>query len=287
MSVDALSWAFKQELPCMQKFVLVALADHCNKDGQCWPSQTTLARKCGISRQHVNEMIAKLRATKHVVAFPRQHANGGVKSSVYFLNMPESTLPTGAVVDVDMGLSTGDDTPLSATPTANKKNRKKEPPIRNAALPGLEYPDWLPREKFERFVDSRKKMRKAMTDHAIDLMIDSLDELRRAGHDIGKLLDLAVRKGWTDVYAPNDPRDRQTAQQATPSDEWMIAVRIYFEGTTFEDGYGGTKKAPPGTWASKLGPKPDAPGHRVPPEVIAAYTVERRERSLPAIRWHA
>jgi hypothetical protein len=36
MSVEAMTWAFKQELDPSQKIVLLALAQACDSHGRCW-----------------------------------------------------------------------------------------------------------------------------------------------------------------------------------------------------------------------------------------------------------
>jgi len=39
MSVEAMAWAFRQKLEDSQiKLILLALCDHCDDDGMCWPS---------------------------------------------------------------------------------------------------------------------------------------------------------------------------------------------------------------------------------------------------------
>lgn len=50
------------------KLVLVALADHANDAGKCWPSVTFLAEKCSMSRQGVLDQIEKLIKDGHVTA---------------------------------------------------------------------------------------------------------------------------------------------------------------------------------------------------------------------------
>jgi len=60
--VRLLTWAFEQDLPCTEKFLLVALADMADENGKCWPSQASLAKRCGMSRETVNRQIGALLA---------------------------------------------------------------------------------------------------------------------------------------------------------------------------------------------------------------------------------
>lgn len=60
MCNQALTWAFKQKLPGPLKFVLVALAEMAGRDGQCYPSQTLLAERCGTTRANICRRIREL-----------------------------------------------------------------------------------------------------------------------------------------------------------------------------------------------------------------------------------
>ncbi len=87
VSIKALNWAFEQELPCATKFVLVALADSTNTDLECWPSQRTIAKRCGLTRQKVNVAIKDLADYQLISVEHRQAEGGGQVSNFYRLNL--------------------------------------------------------------------------------------------------------------------------------------------------------------------------------------------------------
>lgn len=89
MSLQALSWAFEQDLPCTQKFVLVALGDAASPTGECFPSQRRLAERCGLSRQSVNKALSDLEASGHIRIVPRERPDGSDTSCTYRLMIPE------------------------------------------------------------------------------------------------------------------------------------------------------------------------------------------------------
>lgn len=64
MCFESIAWATKQELPAMQKIVLVMLADHNSKEGLCFPSYETLAGECGMSKRSVMNQVEKLEAAE-------------------------------------------------------------------------------------------------------------------------------------------------------------------------------------------------------------------------------
>ncbi|HEY7823931.1 MAG TPA: helix-turn-helix domain-containing protein [Acidimicrobiia bacterium] len=61
MSIEALNWAWEQPVSkAATKLVLLALADHSNADGECWPSMKRIAERSDISPRHVSRAIDEL-----------------------------------------------------------------------------------------------------------------------------------------------------------------------------------------------------------------------------------
>lgn len=73
--------AFKVALPTMQKFVLVALCDSANDQGECYPSISALADKCSMGLRTVQEAIVALESGGHL----RRDFRKG-RSTVYWLH---------------------------------------------------------------------------------------------------------------------------------------------------------------------------------------------------------
>lgn len=60
MSLEAITWAFRQSLSPSEKLVLLTLADYADDESKCWPKQSTLADRTGLTRQTVNVKLAAL-----------------------------------------------------------------------------------------------------------------------------------------------------------------------------------------------------------------------------------
>jgi uncharacterized protein YdaU (DUF1376 family) len=101
---------------------------------------------------------------------------------------------------------TATDNPIESSQTPNTKHQI------NKATGAYALPDWLPREDWISFEESRKKLRKPMTDRARSLVITELEKLRAAGHDPAAVLAQSVRKGWLDVFPLKDAPPRQTGE---------------------------------------------------------------------------
>lgn len=125
-----------------EKLVALAIADNANDNGVCWPSVTTIARKCDLSEQGVLNRIKSLQKTGWLKV---EHKPGC--SNTYVINpptplTPQQGLPPNAV-------DPHPPTPLTPPPNAVDPNRKepsfepskhKEP----AALTAVQTPPLSP-----------------------------------------------------------------------------------------------------------------------------------------------
>ena len=67
MSIRIMAAAWQTETAThTEKLVLLALADNANDSGECWPSISTIAKKCSLSRQGVLNQINRLESSKLV-----------------------------------------------------------------------------------------------------------------------------------------------------------------------------------------------------------------------------
>jgi len=61
MSIEYLNMAFKSEIrPSARKFVLVAMCDYCNEEGEAYPSIETLCRKTSLNRKTVQAHLTAM-----------------------------------------------------------------------------------------------------------------------------------------------------------------------------------------------------------------------------------
>lgn len=71
MSVKIMTAVWAVDLPHADKIVLLALADNANDDGYCYPSSTTIARKCGMAERSVRRVITRLAVDGHITVTER------------------------------------------------------------------------------------------------------------------------------------------------------------------------------------------------------------------------
>jgi len=82
LSIEAISWAFKQTLTASEKLVLLVLADYCDDENKCWPKQETLADRTGLTRQTVNAKLGALETSGLIIREQRHHTSNITKLNI-------------------------------------------------------------------------------------------------------------------------------------------------------------------------------------------------------------
>ncbi len=83
MSVEFISWALQQDLPTGPKFVLVALANRANENGECWPSQTDISKQTNMGVRTIRTHILWLLENQVIKKFTRRRPNGSFTSDSF------------------------------------------------------------------------------------------------------------------------------------------------------------------------------------------------------------
>lgn len=140
MSIRAMNWAWEQDVAPSTKLILLALADHADNDGVCWPGVKSVAEKCRLSKQSVRYHIRALIERGLVGSTPRVRKNKSQTSNSYHLGIdglmtPYQDINTPLSTDVQGGLK------LVDTPEPSI-----ETPVNSLSLISDEekeiWPDW-------------------------------------------------------------------------------------------------------------------------------------------------
>lgn len=111
---------------------------------------------------------------------------------------------------------------LNLTPEPNTPISPKKSP------PSLVFPDWLPSEQWEAYLDMRKSIKRTLTEHGIQLAINELSKLRDAGHDPAAILNQSTFNNWKGLFALKED-GKKAGQQVPDPDE--IHHRFTKDGT--------------------------------------------------------
>lgn len=90
MSITAMNWVWQLRLRPSVKFVLLALADAADDDGECWPSITTLANKTCLDDRSVQRILRWLENGAYLQIARRYRKDGAPTSNRYRLALERS-----------------------------------------------------------------------------------------------------------------------------------------------------------------------------------------------------
>ena len=87
MSIKVMSWVWEQDLPPLDKIVLMAIADHADDDGYAWPGMKRIAEKCSMEKRTVQRHVEKLQEQQLLKVESRQRNDGSSSSNGYTVVM--------------------------------------------------------------------------------------------------------------------------------------------------------------------------------------------------------
>lgn len=145
MSVEASSWAWKQDVSSGAKLVLLALADHADANGFCWPGVEGLSQKCSLGRSTIWRHMQELEDGQFVARVQR-NAQAGRKTNSYQLNLEGKDFPQ--VPNRDVGNSDREGC-VDATNSCSisPKSQIETPQVPNQQLPTSQNGTWLNRKE--------------------------------------------------------------------------------------------------------------------------------------------
>ena len=92
----------------------------------------------------------------------------------------------------------------SPTPTSISSSKEKEDFV---------IPEWIPKEEFEEYKKMRQKIKKPMTDRAIELAVKKLDTLKSEGYDPQQVLEQSILNSWQGLFPLKDDRKEYQPSQ--------------------------------------------------------------------------
>ena len=248
-----MAWAWQKVLPPGQKLVLLALADHSDEDGRCWPGLEHVAGKCDLSERQVRRNIDALARVGLLRKTTRFGDIRGRRTDMYVLNMGDAdwaekddnmsgcsepikrtfeadqadnmsgcsepinrTFATDQPDICDSALKEEPSRTVSKTPPVSPREKKS---ARKPKPPEVQLPGWVDAETWSAFVDMRKKIRKPMTDHAKQLALNKLAKLREAGQDANEVLRQSIMNSYQGLFPV---KSDETTQRTFTSREQRV-----------------------------------------------------------------
>jgi len=117
-------------------------------------------------------------------------------------------VPERPILTTDNSVS-GKKTPVSSIDKPQSK--VKESKVNKSILP-----DWLNKETWEAYMETRKKKRAVPTEHGKTLLIKKLEEFRAAGDDPNEVLQRSIMNGWTGIFPLDKKGGQYGAHKGSP-----------------------------------------------------------------------
>lgn len=70
----------------------------------------------------------------------------------------------------------------------------------------VEIPEFIPLQDWNDFVEMRKHTKRSMTERAMKIMFNKLQQMKTKGFDISEVLQKSIANNWSDVYEPKDKK---------------------------------------------------------------------------------
>jgi hypothetical protein len=181
-----------------ERFVLLALADYANDEGECWPSIGGVARKTCLTDRGVRKIIRRLKDTGWLEI---EEGGGRKNCNLYRIKtlnhvQPERSSPLNMVPE--------NPEPRSLNPehgSAEPSRTIKEPSSYNSAREIVDVLcQWASEDAVRSFIAYRRKQKgKALTLTAAKRLASNLKEIFNNGGNTDDALGLAEERGWQSI----------------------------------------------------------------------------------------
>ena len=201
MSVQAITWVLEQsDSRLAARHVLISIANHADREGKnSWPSVETIAFESHLSKREVQRSFKILTESGELEVETGAGPRGTNRYSLPKMSPRQVVTPDKSDTKKEEGgdiyVEKRDQMSPEPSLTVLKENRpKQEQKLFDTA------PNWIPVGTWLAFVDMRRKIRKPMTEHAADLIMRRLAELKAEGYDPEEVLNQSIRNSWQDVF---------------------------------------------------------------------------------------
>lgn len=129
------------------------------------------------------------------------------KKSEWFLEKPKKA-NTDTETDTDTDTKTKTDTDTETDTESNKVTQVKEKQSKKKAAASAYVSDPRVNDAICQFIEHRKKIRKPMTDYAVERLVKRLQGMVDDPDTQISILNKAIDKGWQDIYPPDDVKNK-------------------------------------------------------------------------------
>lgn len=197
MSVRVMSAVFESKtLGPTERLIMLALADHSDDAGRCYPSNARLCERTGLSERAVRTNIRALEAAGYLTVLVGVGQGG---ANVYHVH-PEGgqQMPPAANAPGSKCRIGGQQVPLGGAANAPKPSRTIIEPSDKTRDALCEV---ISEDTADAFIAHRKAKKAKLTEHAAILIAKKL----RGHPDPDGVVERSIMNGWTGVFPSAEP----------------------------------------------------------------------------------
>jgi hypothetical protein len=215
MSYQAIDWVLRHSRTTLgSRLILLTIAHHMNSDGTCHPSLGLLASETKISKRQIQRLLPRLERRGELVV---SRTRGRGKPNSYQLPKLEEKVTH----DVTFLERKGDILNPKKVTFSTIKGDIFDPLIRKEHIelkdeqytltpPTPSFPDWIPVDAWNGFVEMRKRTKHPLTERATRIAIRELTKLRDQGQDPAEVLDQSTFQDWRGLFPVRSNGNGQT-----------------------------------------------------------------------------
>ena len=194
-------WGMKQELPAMQKMVLMAIANRFNDDmGYCFPSHELLAKESGMSKSSVLRQIEALEKTTLLSVIRSLDDKGNKNVNRYILKVGASvTVELPLVSERNEASVTVTHETVNEPVSINQKDNHKESAPKKAKLV---LPEFIDQATWDEWMTVRKKKGAVISETSTNRLLSTLAKveadavLSMNGITPNEAIAIAIEQSW-------------------------------------------------------------------------------------------
>lgn len=190
------------------------------KRGQLIASIGTLAKETGLTYDQVRTALKHLQDTKEITY--EKIAKGGIITVVEYNDYQD--VPTDIPrKNTHKSQASPTDVPRTSQQYKNIKNSKEDKEDKKyiGAVRYFPNDDEL-EETFHDFITMRNKIKKPMTDRAIDLMLRKLERMTIDPREQVKILEQSITHCWQDIYPLKEDKKDNSQSGQSMAEKWGI-----------------------------------------------------------------
>ena len=189
-------------LKANSKILLLVLMTHRNREkGYAYPSQSTLIKKTGLSKNTLLKCLDELEKEGYIKRFKEKGENNKYHIDINFINSKVGTSiknDTGSSIKNDTGGSIKINT-LKVRDISNKKEKENKKSNIDKIIEAYTKNDLLV-EAIRDFIKMRSTIKKPLTDRALKGILNKLDNFTNNDLDKIEILENSIMNCWQGVF---------------------------------------------------------------------------------------